>query len=250
VIKTVHQILFNDGGDAQLDGYALAATRSVRKIFSDHEYKLWLMDDAEQFIESHFDPSLLAAFRTLEPYSYKADLFKFCLLKQQGGWIVDLGVKMLKLPTSELAERPDPDFIVFRSSSGWDPLWNLSLALVYAKPGHPALDTAIDWVVEHCRTRYYGGTPLMPTMANFGRALTHHSVHENVLVGNVVDVRWRSYKRGFRLNPLGLVAARKPPSAKAGNLSNIGVSGTNNYVHLWRNRQVYGEREDGGQRTR
>ena len=100
-------------------------------------------------------------------------------------------------------------------------------------------------VASNCRNRYYGDSPLMPTMATFGHALAQHELHEGVQIGNVVSVRWRSYKRGFRLGGGGLVAARKPPRAKAGNISNLGVTGTNNYVHLWKARDIYQGLEGG-----
>jgi hypothetical protein len=37
------------------------------------------------------------------------------------------------------------------------------------------------------------------------------------------------------------VAARKPAQAGAGDISGIGVAGSNNYYQLWRDRQIYGE---------
>ena len=245
MIRKVHQIVFSDAGAVELEGYARKATESVRSTYADHEYRIWHLADAAAFIEEHLSDEVLWSFRTLVPYAYKADLFKLCLLKVLGGWIVDVGVRMLKNPVVEPIVEQDPDFILFRSTGGWDPPWNCSVALMYAKRGHRAFDTALDWIVEHCRTRYYGHTPLMPTMSPFGRALAHHEVHENTRIGTVVNApRWRRYPRAYELPPLGLVAARKPSRAKAGDIGSIGVAGTNNYAALWRARRVYGEGEN------
>lgn len=248
VIRTVHQILFSEANAVELTGYALKATRSVRSIFSDHEYRLWYLNDAVAFLKQHFPQEVTWAFDTLVPYAYKADLFKFCVLKVLGGWIVDAGVKMLKRPLHDNPEQPDPDFILFRSTGAWDPPWNCSMALIYAKPGHPVFDTAIEWVIENCRTRYYGHNPLMPTMATFGRSLAHHQVHENTLIGTVVDVRRRTYGRGFELKPIGIVAARKPRRAGAGQLGKLGFPGSNNYYQLWRAGQAYAAQENSTRR--
>lgn len=245
MIRKVHQTVFSEAGAVELKGYARKAARSVRSAFPDHEYRLWYLDDAVALLEEHCSQEVIHAFHTLVPYAFKADLFKLCLLKIFGGWIVDIGVRMLKSPVRSPIVEQDPDLILFRSTGGWDPPWNCSLALAYAKPGHPAFDTALGWIADHCRSRYYGHTPLMPTMAPFGRALAHHQVHENTRIGLVVDVRRRSYQRGFELKPLGLVAARKPATAKVGDIASIGVAGTNNYAQLWRARQVYGEGNNG-----
>jgi mannosyltransferase OCH1-like enzyme len=236
----VHQILFSRQGAVEPTGYARKATQSVQTTFVDHAYRLWNLDDATRFIEQHCSRDVAYAFDTLVPYAYKADVFKLCLLKISGGWVVDIGVRMLRDPLEAIAEQ-EPDFVLFRSTGVWDPPWNCSLALVYARPDHPVFDTALDWIVEHCRSRYYGHTPLMPTMSAFGRAVAHHQIHENTRVGTVVDVRWRPYKRAFDLKPTGLVAARKPAQAGAGDISGIGVAGSNNYYQLWRDRQIYGE---------
>jgi hypothetical protein len=245
VIRRVHQVVFSHAGAVELKGYARTATRSVKFIYVDHEYRIWYLADARAFIGEHFPKEILWAFDTLVPYAFKADLFKLCLLKVLGGWVVDVGVRMLRSPVVTPIVEQDPDFVLFRSTGAWDPPWNCSVAFAYAKPGHRAFDTALGWIVDHCRTRYYGHTPLMPTMSTFGRALAHHQVHENTCIGTVVDVaRWRPYRRAFQLPPLGLVAARKPPSAAAGDISSIGVSGTNNYAQLWRAKQVYGEAAD------
>lgn len=243
LVPNVHQIVFSREGPVELQGYARKAAQSVKSTFADYEYRLWFLEDAERFIERHFSTDVLHAFRTLVPYAYKADLFKLCLLKVIGGWVVDIGVRMLRSPLAQEIIEQQPDFVLFRSTGSWDPPWNCSVAVVYARPGHPAFDTAIECIVEHCRTRYYGATPLMPTMSTFGRALALHQVHENVRIGTVVDVRWRSFKRGFALKPVGLVAARKPARIAAGDIGGLGVPGTNAYNRLWRDRQVYGERE-------
>lgn len=244
MIRYVHQIVFSSAGAVELQGYSRKAARSVRSTFSDHEYRLWYLDDAAEFIEQHFSAEVVEAFDTLVPYAYKADVFKLCLLKVLGGWVVDIGVRMLKSPLAPVIVEQQPEFVLFRSTGTWDPPWNCSMALVYARPGHAVFDTALDCIVEHCRTRYYGSTPLMPTMSPFGRALACHQVHENICVGNVVDVRLRSFKRGFALKPNGLVAARKPANVPAGDIRSIGVAGTNAYNQLWRARKVYGERDD------
>jgi mannosyltransferase OCH1-like enzyme len=245
MIPKVHQIFFSDAGSADLKGYARKATRSVRSTFRDHEYRLWYLDDATSFIRERFPDEVLWAFQTLVPYAYRADFFKYCLLRELGGWVADLGVRMLKSPVEMLTaiKSESPRFVLFRSTGAWDPPWNCSVALLYAESGHPVFDTAIGYVIENCRRRYYGHTPLAPTMSALGRSLAHHEVHEGARIGKIVSVSRRSYGRAFELWPgrHGLVAARKPKGINAGDISSIGVSGANDYAQLWRDREVYAE---------
>ena len=107
--RNVHQIVFADPGSPTPSGYVDEAMRSVRKAFPRCHYTVWSLHDAVAFITEHFPPDVLRAFHCLRPYSYKADLFKFCVLHVIGGWYVDAGVRMLKSPLSaSFAHVPTP----------------------------------------------------------------------------------------------------------------------------------------------
>ncbi len=241
MVNRVHQVVFSENGSTALTGYARQAAHSVQKVFAGHEYRCWSLQDAAEFIDDNFPSRVREAFDRLRPFAYKADLFKYCLLRVLGGWYVDIGVTMFTNPLDRQSTGGDPEFVFFRSTGPWDTLWSCSVALMYARPGHAVFDTAIDTVVSHCEQRHYGSNPLMPTMAPLGAAIARHQVHEGVLIGNVVDVKWRNYLRGYQLKPGKLVAKRKPRWAKAGNIEAIGIAGSNNYVDLWRRHAVYGE---------
>lgn len=191
MIPKVHQIVFSDLPQAPLSGYALEATESVRNAFPSCEYHCWGLDEATDFVAEHFDKSVQAAFHSLKPFSYKGDLFKYCLLHVLGGWYIDAGVKVLVSPESVFTETADPDFVLFRSNGPMDAPWNCSLAFLYAVPGHPAFVTAIEEVVTNCERKHYGNTPLCPTMTAFGRALAIHDVNSNIRQGQVVNVKKR-----------------------------------------------------------
>lgn len=240
----VHQVVFSDKDTVALSGYSQKAARSVQSVFSSHHYRIWNQAEATAFIDANFPPRVRDAFETLVPYAYKADLFKYCLLKVLGGWYVDIGVTMLSNPLSTQDGKRSAQFVLFRATGPWDPPWACSVALIYAAPGHEVFDTAIERVVANCQQRFYGANPVMPTMEPFGAAIAQHRVHEAAMVGNVVDVKWRSYRRAYQLKPGELIAKRKPRRAKAGDISAIGVAGSNNYVDLWRGRRVYGEKPD------
>ena len=236
----VHQVALTDSNSPVLTGYALQATESAKNVFGSSVYRLWGMAAATAFIDERFDSAVSWAFRRLKPYAYKADLFKYCLLHDLGGWCVDLGIRMLQSPVGIFSNSPAPELVVFRSTGPWDASWNCSLALVYAEAGNAAFRTAIDEVVANCRNEYYGINPLCPTMTPFGRSLAVHGIKSNLKIGMVVDVEGREFHRGYQLAPLGLIAGRKPTGSKAGDVSSIGIEGSNNYASMWRARQIYG----------
>lgn len=242
----VHQIAITDHDPPRLTGYAVEATRNVRETFPGGRYRLWGRVDGEDFIAEHFPAEVVWAYRSLRPYSYKADLLKLCLLHVLGGWYVDAGVRMLQSPATLFEVDEPPQLVVFRSTSLWDAPWNCSLALVYAEAGSPVFTAAIDEVVANCRAQRYGANPLSPTMSPFGRALARHRVEDGVLVGIVVDVEGRDFNRGFEVRPLGLVAARKPARVGVGDVAGIGLEGGNDYGQLWSARRVYGSERPPG----
>jgi mannosyltransferase OCH1-like enzyme len=235
--RKVHQIAFNDSGVVKLRGYLRGACRSVADMLPDHEHTLWTLPAARLWLAEHYPGEVLEAFDSLVPYAYKGDLFKYCLLERLGGWIVDLGVTLLENPAGSRPGDGEHEFVIFRATGMWSPPWNCSVALLYARAGHPVFATTIAHVVRNCQEHHYGHTPLMPTMSPFGHAIAVHHVCENVRYGDVVDVFGKDYKRGFKLRPGAVVAARKP--AKVGDVKSIGLSGGNNYARLWEDRKVY-----------
>ncbi|WP_292098072.1 glycosyltransferase, partial [Mesorhizobium sp.] len=71
---------------------------------------------------------MLSAFRTLRPYSYKADLAKYCLLYEQGGLYADLSYFFLRgVP------RADGKLSIFRDFLSSTP-WDTSIGVVAAPP--------------------------------------------------------------------------------------------------------------------
>ena len=241
MVPDVHQVLFTDPGVPAPTGYVAEAMQSVRDAFPTGRYTCWGLDDAAAFIDEHFAPDVLRAFECLQPYAYKGDLFKYCLLHVHGGWYADVGTRVLQQPMlAPFAQSPiPPRLVVFRGTGQWDAAWGCSISFLYAAPGHEIFPTAIEEVVDNCRHQRYGVNPLSPTMTAFGRAIAVHNVRERIEIGLIVDAVGLPYQRAHQLGALGHVAARKPGNT-GGDMSGIGVGGTNNYADMWEARTVYG----------
>jgi mannosyltransferase OCH1-like enzyme len=117
-------------------------------FFDDH--------DSEKFIEKHFHPEVIHAYRCLVPGAFKADLWRYCVLYKCGGIYLDIkygSVNHFK-------------FINLTEKEHWvldvdgNDIYN---ALMVCKAGNPILLNAIEKIVDNVKTRYYGNDRLEPT---------------------------------------------------------------------------------------
>ena len=237
--KIVHQIAFSNAfpNDVQLTGYLLNASSKVKLSFPEYEYKIWNLAEAENFIDHFFNKSVLYAFKSLKPFAYKADLFKYCLLFIEGGWYFDLGVKLLNQKV--FSEITDIENLFFRGSAGWDPAWSVALSIIYSAPQQSFYLSTINDVIEVCLCQSKGVNPLDVTMSSFGRNIAQYDIQgEKVVIGNILDQSNSIHKRVYHLKDYGNVAARKPGHG-AGKLGVHGLSGANDYVRMWKNDNVF-----------
>ena len=120
--------------------------------------------------------------------------------------------------------------------------------LFYAEAGHPALKRCIDQIVYNVKNKYYGFTSVSPTGPRlFGRVLAGFDLGAVRQVGHFMPLT-----SGFRHRNLAYVSntgviyawhktSWHPEKPGGGDLTSVGLRGTNNYNEIWKNRQVYGE---------
>ena len=68
------------------------AMESVREWYEDTDYKFYDNEEVEKFLDTHFAPEIRAAYDSLNPLAYKADLARYCILYKKGGWYLDVGL--------------------------------------------------------------------------------------------------------------------------------------------------------------
>ena len=235
-------ILITDDHSADLPERVSENIRSFKAAHPGEEHVLFEEAALSEFIAAHFDAEVLSAFRALRPYSYKADLAKYCLLYEQGGVYADLSYQFVRgVPRDEGRLSVFRDFL---SSTPWD----TSLGVVAAPLRHRALAKAIELVCANVKREYYGPTALCPTGPTlFGKAIALTCDPEDLIVGEAVRLA---------LPPGDAEAAKKPSHCLqharelvavkrkrgGGPLSELGIGGGNRYNRLWRSREVYRER--------
>ena len=110
----IHQILITDKEYDELPPLIKKQTNHTKQSFQNYEYKLYTKRTVIEFIKKYFDLETYRAFNKLKPYSYKADLAKYCLSYAKGGWYVDITIKLL----SNISTTNDLEFIGFQYFGG------------------------------------------------------------------------------------------------------------------------------------
>lgn len=235
----VSQIFIDDDDSKQLSPYLQFATGTVKEVFPGSNYSLFGKEDLRELIKSHYDEEVLWAFDCLRPYSYKADLGRFCILNAIGGWYFDIGVKAV----APVEVGPRIKFLAFRDIQRFSfTSFACATTVLYSQPNNHALSIAIRQIVDNCKREYYGITPLCPTGPTLlGQALARHGGDTDYIFGDYLELTptHEQKNRAFVL-PDGTIMAWSKP-AGGGDLTGLGAKGTNNYNQLWQQRKVYGK---------
>lgn len=211
---------------------------SLKSTYPDAEYRCYGNDELLDFLAEKFPETVLQTYRALAPYAFKADLARYCLLFVYGGLYSDL---------SYLHLRPiEPDaqceMVVFRDIPG-HVSWAVSNAIIYAQPNSPILERAIARVVEHFRTGYYGYSALDPTGPYMlGRVLAETADWTGIRFGDsqLLNVDGTGRHNAVKVMPTGEIVAIRNKTIN-GQITDLVVSGGNDYIALWREKRIWGE---------
>lgn len=252
----IHQIFINSTNALpKLPKYIQFCQSQIKSLYPDQEYHLYSGKEIENIIKNNFSREILETYHSLKPYAYKADLARYCILYLYGGLYIDLS--LLCLNSLNFQEK---NFFAFRDLPEFsDPWWAVNNAIIYSKPKSNIMKTAIDLMVHHCKIKFYGvsaidvggptvlGKAIMRSQENFDRVMTNGQV--NTIKCDDIDIdSEKLIFFGYNLNKLSgfvldedkkVVALRKP--SRGGDIQSLGFRGTNNYVDMWLNRDVYDE---------
>lgn len=117
---------------------------------------LYDANECRAFIKLHFDQSVVNAYDTLVPCSYKSDLWRYCVLHTNGGIYMDIKYKLMN--DFRFIELTDKEYFVRDAVPT-----NVYTALIVTMPGNPILLQCIHQIVENVKTKYYGTCSLTPT---------------------------------------------------------------------------------------
>lgn len=122
--------------------------RILREQNPDFRFHLYDTDDCREFIKKHFSPEVVVAFDTLKPISFKADLWRYCVLYICGGIYLD--IKYVGLNFFRFSQYIDKEYFV-ADVNGVD----VYTALIICRAGNPILMDCINQIVEHTKYKIY-----------------------------------------------------------------------------------------------
>lgn len=233
------QIYISEGSE-DLSPELQRRSESMKAIVPNAEWKLYRNEECREIIADNFPAEVANAYDRLKPFSYKADLARFCILHITGGWYADIGMQGngIAVNTNESIS-----LVTFRDINRYTRVhYACDGCLIYAKPRHRAIATAIELILKNVRNRHYGLTPLCPTGPSlWGRALAASSIDNTIILGDSIELTpQHQVKNKALVLPNGTIIAFKKPS-QGGDLKGLGAKGTNNYNEFWHSRNVYGE---------
>ena len=119
------------------------------------EFTHYLYDDkmCRDFIEQHFDKSILYTFDKLNPGAYKADLFRYCVLYINGGIYLDIKFRCVK--NFKLIYLTNTEYYV-RDLSHNNGINGIYQALLICYPYNNILLKCINDIVNNVKNNYRG----------------------------------------------------------------------------------------------
>lgn len=249
-VNWLHQVFIVDDfkTPTRLPGMLENHAQIARQFYPDAQYKLWGGDELRDFIGKEFDQDVLWAFDQLKPYSYKCDLARYCLMYVYGGIYFDLAIKMLSPWNIPLSY----GVAAFREMYDGMECWALTqTSVLWSLPKRREWELVINAIVKNCRDEFYGTHDHYPTAGpllgkSFAAAMLEREDTLNVDDQFLGEVRYVTPERKLQnvvyVSPDRNIVAMRD-KLKAGDLTELGVTGANNYCKIWKAKKVYSEKE-------
>jgi mannosyltransferase OCH1-like enzyme len=203
------------------------------------------------FIKKYFPNNVINAYNKLIPSVYKADLFRYCFLFIYGGIYIDSNKKLLKPLRYFIQHRVDLG-LVLNSNHQTNENPKIINGFIYTVPKHPLFLKTIELVVHNIENNYYGDSCLSITgpyvlgkafQQIFDKSLFELSTY---IVKNHNDTKTVSIQQ-IKNNIIHIMIYYEKQyvydfitkSKILDGKKECNHSDTNNYVILWKQRQVY-----------
>ena len=246
----IHQILINDTNKLpdEFPEYHNICYKQIKNLYPNEEYHLYSGEEIEEIIKSNFEDDVFIAYKKLRPYSYKGDLARFCLLYLYGGLYIDLNVKLINtIPNLDIFK-----FFAFRDvTKSSKRSWSVATSIIFAEKKSKIMKKCIDIIVENCKNEYYGISVLdVSACIVLGKAIMTSNEDINFIETtgelchiNPIKEKNFTYNIAFLMDKDDKIIAYRKPVIKninnCGDISCFGFSGTNNYIEMWKDKEVY-----------
>ena len=210
------------------------AHESWKTLNPDYKLKYWSHADCLEFLKTEFDDDIYyETFIALQPYSYKCDFFRFCLIYKRGGFYSDWKQRCI-IPLDDIEKNNTLEWIsCLDMGNGYARYYKcMGTGFFGSRPNHPVLKSAIEQIIENVKLKFYGNSCLDPTGPFlFGNAFKKNKNEmKNFVLGNF---DWDNYFT-FGNNNIKAVQHKCDGVSTDQNWEE-----GNNYVTMWVERRVY-----------
>ena len=246
----IHQILINDTNKLpdEFPEYHNICYKQIKNLYPNEEYHLYSGEEIEEIIKSNFEKDVFIAYKKLKPYSSKGNLARYCLLYLYGGLYIDLNVKFINtIPNLDIFK-----FFAFRDIvKSSKRSWSVATSIIFAEKKSKIMKKCIDIVVENCKNEFYGVTAIETSgPIVLGRAImtSNEDINSIATTGELCRINPHKeenyiYNLAFLMDGDDKIIAHRKPTinniTNSGDISYLGFGGTNNYIEMWKNKEVY-----------
>lgn len=239
--NSIFQIYIQDDENLPLPKGIIECIEITNNNRGEFDHYLLKLNDAKSLITERLGADISKYIDKINPYAYKADFIRYCILYIYGGWYIDSTVRL----NITLESDPQYDLIVFRDAptpnrSSWD----VSNAFFYAKKGDVVLESAIKNVMINIDEKHYGCSALAPTGPTlFGRCLALNGEKDSTQTGMLMPLTpYHDLKNYAFILPNGNILAwgkKSWGSISGEGLGFFSATGTNSYIEMYKLKKVY-----------
>jgi len=189
---------------------------------SDFEYFIYNADSAREFIKEHFDTVVLHAFDSIVPFSFKADLFRYCVMYIHGGIYLDM--KFESVNGFRFAELIEKEQYVLDVDG-----FSVYNALLICKPRSKVMFKCIFQIVKHVKDKDYTDCDLSIT----GPGMIKHMVTKEMKAESRLKHECINYNKYILRDGIPILKNYHRY------YEDTPKCGQKNYLEYWRNREIY-----------
>ncbi len=164
------------------------------------EFNYFFFDeiDCENFIFNNYSDIIYQTYKSLIPYEYKMNLWKYCILYKYGGIYIDDKYD----DNIKLIELIDHNFFVNNKNHYYNKLF-IDTDFIITKINNPIFNIAINEIVKNVNNNYYGIDFTFPTGSGLlGKIFKENNFKAyldykdgNILFGNILIMKTKkNYK--------------------------------------------------------
>lgn len=233
-MKKIHQIYISDNNNPPSE-YVSNQMRKLKRMYPDYEYVLYNNEMCREQIRSLSGNKGVKLYDSLNAYAFRADLARYCILYQHGGFYFD------SIICPEFKIEFDNFSVLYRDMSGiWDGYSEIYNGVMYFhKIHHPFLKDAIDQSLKNINNQSYGDNPLGITGPIMLGKLKEYDIRfgECKPLTSKQQSIYSTQRASYFENIIHWLV--KPDNT---HLSTYDCIGTNEYGQMWYDKKIYNKK--------